>query len=45
MKVGSVEMEFGRELDHSQCGREGAVVVEKGVRQTNRGAHGENESP
>ena len=31
-KVGSVEMQFRREMDHGFCGGEGATVSEKGER-------------
>ena len=38
-KVGSVDMHFGRKMDHGLCGWGGATVVEKGKTQTNRGSH------
>ena len=34
-RVGSTEMQLGREIDHGCCGGERAVVVEEGDRQAN----------
>lgn len=45
-KVESVKGWFGREMDVSCCGGEGAVVREKGERHTNTlGSAGENKAP
>ena len=40
--VGSVQMQFRREIDHGHCGGEGAMIIEKGKRQynTQRNARG-----